>query len=262
MSGTAAGPFLPINLHAIAAKKDTATREERRALHDAVQRRQFVEDMMELKGTFFPGLDALRKANEAPESSVDLKERIQEVKQKHLEEVRTLYEWQAQDYFDEVLDMSRSKPDVDLPDVEEFYRLSRSSHEIAASFDDQLDRHHYAHLTGLYPLMKQYNILRGVEEERQKQRDKQFPSSIAEFRATRNKDVQLRFARFLTSGDIARERMNHEYGWAWRQVMPLINDYNQNEEFQKEIQALLQSLSKEVESRDPRKSRLTATAAT
>ena len=55
MSGTAAGPSSQVNMHAIAAKGLKATLEERRALHDAVQRRQFVEDMMELKGSFFPG---------------------------------------------------------------------------------------------------------------------------------------------------------------------------------------------------------------
>ena len=63
-------------------------------------------------------LDAIRQANEAQESSADVKERIQDLKKKHLNEVRTLYEWQAQDYYDEVLDMSRSKPEVEFPEVE------------------------------------------------------------------------------------------------------------------------------------------------
>ena len=63
-------------------------------------------------------LDAIRQANEAQESSADVKERIQDLKKKHLNEVRTLYEWQAQNYYDEVLDMSRSKPEVEFPEVE------------------------------------------------------------------------------------------------------------------------------------------------
>ena len=63
-------------------------------------------------------LDAIRQANEAQESSADVKERIQELKKKHLNEVRTLYEWQAQVYYDEVLDMSRSKPEIEFPEVE------------------------------------------------------------------------------------------------------------------------------------------------
>ena len=63
-------------------------------------------------------MSAIRKANEGFETSSDVKERIQEVKKKHLEEVRTLYEWHAQDYYDEVLDMSRSKPDIEDQGVE------------------------------------------------------------------------------------------------------------------------------------------------
>lgn len=63
-------------------------------------------------------MSAIRKANEGLETSSDVKERIREVKKKHLEEVRTLYEWHAQDYYDEVLDMSRSKPDIEDQGVE------------------------------------------------------------------------------------------------------------------------------------------------
>lgn len=43
------------NLNAVADNLDTASKEELRELRDAVQRRQFVKNMMELKGTFFPG---------------------------------------------------------------------------------------------------------------------------------------------------------------------------------------------------------------
>ena len=63
-------------------------------------------------------MSAIRKANEGLETSSDVKERIREVKKKHLEEVRTVYEWHAQDYYDEVLDMSRSKPDIEDQGVE------------------------------------------------------------------------------------------------------------------------------------------------
>ena len=81
--------------------------------------------------------------------------------------------------------------------MQAFYRTSRSSFDIAASFDDQLDRHHYAHLASLYPLSKQYNRLRKQEEEWQKQRDKQFPTSLADFHAIRSKDVQVSDSRVL-----------------------------------------------------------------
>lgn len=55
MAGTIVGPSANVNLHAVADKGNSAPKEERQVLYDAVQRRQFVEDMMELKGSFFPG---------------------------------------------------------------------------------------------------------------------------------------------------------------------------------------------------------------
>ena len=55
MAGSVVGPSANINLHVVVDKGDSASKEERQMLYDAVQRRQFVEDMMELKGSFFPG---------------------------------------------------------------------------------------------------------------------------------------------------------------------------------------------------------------
>ncbi len=67
MAGSAVGPAANVNLHAVAAEGDSATREERKALYDAVQRRQFVEDMIELKGTFFPGyVPRIRSSSKVP----------------------------------------------------------------------------------------------------------------------------------------------------------------------------------------------------
>ena len=44
-----------INLHAIAANLRTASEADLRELREAVQRRQVVENMMELGGVYFPG---------------------------------------------------------------------------------------------------------------------------------------------------------------------------------------------------------------
>ncbi|KAI0761823.1 hypothetical protein BD413DRAFT_587816 [Trametes elegans] len=240
------------NLHAIAAHPENASPEQLRELRDAVQRRQFVEDIMELQGTFFPGLDAIKQANEAPETSATLKECIQEKQKRHIEEVRTLYKWQAEDYYDEMVDLSRSKADIDDPCLEAFYKASRSGFDIATSFDDQLDRINHAHLQGLLPLIKERNALRQREEFEQRRRDQQFPNSIADFHAIRNKDVQVRIARFLTADDLGKERMMDEFKWSWRQTAPLVSEYNKTESFRNDVRTLLRET---IEVRDPRKAR-------
>ena len=47
-----------------------------------------------------------------------MKERIKDVQKRHIDNVRTMYEWQAQDYSDEMLDLARSKPGISDPGVE------------------------------------------------------------------------------------------------------------------------------------------------
>ena len=173
-------------------------------------------------------MEAIKQANEEPETSAAVKARMQELQKQHTEEVRTLYEWHAQDYYDEMLDLSRSENDYHGADAEvravflflprapspwrsvlrmhectvpqAFYRRSRACFDLATAFDDELDRHHYAHLASLHPLNKQYNKFRKQEEEWQRQRDKQFPTSLADFHAIRSKDVQV--SRLPCAGNI------------------------------------------------------------
>lgn len=63
-------------------------------------------------------MDAIKKANETNETSATLKERIQEKQNRHIQDVRTMYQWQAQDYYDEMIDLARSNPDIDDPSAE------------------------------------------------------------------------------------------------------------------------------------------------
>lgn len=85
----------------------------------------------------------------------------------------------------------------------------------------------YAHLRTLTVLIKQRDELARKEEEERKTRDAQFPQSIAQFIALPN-DIQVRVARFLTSADAGKEQMLSAFGWAWRQVRPLMGDFAQN----------------------------------
>ena len=63
------------------------------------------------------------------------------------------------------------------------------------------------------------------EEESRKRREVQFPQSAADFNTIQDKELQQRIARFLTSDAIVQDRMLNEYGWAWRQVQGLKEEY-------------------------------------
>ena len=58
-----------------------------------------------------------------------------------------------------------------------------------------------------------------------------FPSSLREYRAIRNKDIQLRIARFLMAESVGKEKMMNEFGWHWRKVYKLDEDYEHNVSF-------------------------------
>ena len=59
-------------------------------------------------------------------------------------------------------------------------------------------------------------------EKDRKEWEKTFPISKEDFEK-KGRDVQLRAARFLiASSETEREKMLSAYGWAWRQVNPLL----------------------------------------
>ncbi|KAI9062648.1 hypothetical protein FKP32DRAFT_1593308 [Trametes sanguinea] len=245
-------PSAKCNLHAVAAHPENMSPEVLGELRDAVQRRRFVEDIMELDGIYFPGLDAIKKANETQETSATLKERMKEAQKRHIADTRRLYQWQAEDYHAEMADLSRSKTDVDDPRMENFYQAARLSYDIANTFDDQLDRFNHARMTSLIAIANERKACQQREELEQQRRDRQFPNNVDDFHAIRNKDVQLRIARFLVADESTKDRMMGTFNWVWRQVAPLIEEYKQSQAFRLEIETLLRNL----EVQDPRKARM------
>ncbi|OBZ66415.1 hypothetical protein A0H81_13571 [Grifola frondosa] len=236
------------NYHAVLAEEDPPS-TSKRELRDAVQRRPVREDMMELKGTYFPGLAALKTMNEMPETADSIKERIKELRRRHFDEVRTLYQWQGQDYHQDAIARAQSSQSESTsdPHIYAHYQAARKRHA-GTAFDDDLSRHHHAHLTALLPLVRRRTALREREEAARRLRDAQFPPSLDVYRAIQNKDVQVRVARFLMADTNTKERMLSEFNWAWRQVKPLEDEYEHNAQFKSEIQGRV----REVEAHDPR----------
>jgi hypothetical protein len=85
----------------------------------------------------------------------------------------------------------------------------------------------YAYLRTKNELLIQLRALREKEEKERKARDAQFPQSIAQYRAL-DQATQARVGRFLVAEAGAKERMLSQFGWAWRQVEPLMNDFKAN----------------------------------
>ena len=56
--------------------------------------------------------------NKEPDTAATLKARVADLQDNHTGDVGQLYQWHAEDYYDHVLDLTRSKPDHDDPAVE------------------------------------------------------------------------------------------------------------------------------------------------
>jgi len=206
-------------------------------------------------------LDASNAADKPTELEI-VTQRINELRKQHLDDLDRLYESQAQDYLQEAMDKYLSKDDsqflvkgennltaklsyakLDVRGLskpllvsslslnslviilQSLYEETRMPHSFAPEWDDAVDRLRVAYLKQLLPLQKRRAELESLAEGTRRQKEAQFPGSPEEYRAIRNKDVQMRIARFLTADNRKQESMMNQFGWAWRQVQPLKNEY-------------------------------------
>jgi len=188
----------------------------------------------------------------------NVKERIKDLERRHCDDLETLYHFQATGYLEEAMDKRLSKDDLQyLADGENnasyaklnsVYTEARKSGAYTHEWDDQLYQLRTAYMRRLLPLQQLLDTLETQDAEARRRRDAGFPRSVQDYRSIRNKEVQLRVARFLATDDVQKqETMMGEFGWAWRQVQPLKDEYERDAEFKGEIESLAV--------RDPRRKR-------
>jgi hypothetical protein len=108
--------------------------------------------------------------------------------------------------------------------AQNLYKEGRRSRNYLRDWAADVDRLRYAYLTRAMPLYKQ---LASVESSDRST----FPSSVAEYSNMRNKDIQLRIARFLLADDVVKDKMIREFGWTWGKVRVLCEEYDRNVSF-------------------------------
>ncbi|KAK2466021.1 hypothetical protein APHAL10511_001663 [Amanita phalloides] len=200
------------------------------------------------------------------DDSARVEVQIKKLKQQHLEDLQRLYSAQAAEYHEEVLHRHCSKDETQYlasgennptaiasyEKLERLYRDSRSAANYELHWHDDIAHMNHAYHQELLRLRQKKKYLRAREDEIRKTEDAQYPRNIVDWR-TKSLDVQLRVARFLTGDTTKQDRMMSEFGWAWRQTIPLKDEFKKNEEFQDEIRDLLSRYEYEV--KDPRAKR-------
>jgi len=224
---------------------------EKRMIRDSVEKHRIAEDMLDIEGEYFPSLEEMESFNAREENIFDVKRRSSDLVNRHRENLNKLFDWQAQDYLSDAMDLFLCKDDgVANADVEKFFQ-SRRKHAwpLPIAQTSVVNDHRYAYLKSHTSLLERQGELRKEEEAERRRRDSAFPASIQGYYRIRNKDIQLRVARFLTSDNNGKERMLSEFGWAWRQVRNLEEEFKSNAEFKNEIQESV----RELETVDPRR---------
>ena len=93
------------------------------------------------------------------------------------------------------------------------------------TWEDDIAVLNHSYHSILLSLYQRRAELEAGEEEERKRREADFP-------LTKGRDVRRRATVFLTTTDMAaKEKMLSEYGWAWRQVRPLMEVFEKDVSF-------------------------------
>jgi hypothetical protein len=109
--------------------------------------------------------------------------------------------------------------------LQELYKETRKPHAYAPEWDDEVDRLRVEYLRCLLPLQKRLAELKAQTEMERVRQDAWFPPSAMEYHAIPTADIRLRIAQFLVASEPRQEQMMSQFGWAWRQVQPLRDEY-------------------------------------
>ncbi|KAF8994595.1 hypothetical protein BDQ17DRAFT_1251623 [Cyathus striatus] len=196
------------------------------------------------KDRLIPSIEEMEHDLNEPEDSAYWKKQIEEAQKEHEEDLDRLYVYHTQHWYQDQMDQYHSySPEFDDNPVDDTQKMEvdgdddgKAVPELILEYADNFESLRYTHLARLVYLEAQYNKLREEEERIRKERDAHFPQTIDEY-YEKDTDAQLRVAKFLRldgdgpSGKSRQEKMMGEFGWAWRQVEPLLQAFKSNVSF-------------------------------
>ncbi|EGN91891.1 hypothetical protein SERLA73DRAFT_164301 [Serpula lacrymans var. lacrymans S7.3] len=223
-----------------------------------MRRHRLAQFVLSEKGSFVPSIHTIMKEVRSPVETLSaVNERTTELKKQHIRDLEKLFALQGEQHRQGAIDRYSAIDFTQFPEPHEeerdivethtalmdLHERGRRSKALEDDWDDALDHIRFAHLQTLLPLLKR-------KSEMEQRRDAYFPSSIQEYHMIRDRDIQLRVARFLALDSRSQQdKMLSDFNWVWRQVTPLLDEYHKNDEFRTEINEII----KDVKAADPRK---------
>ncbi|KAJ7150945.1 hypothetical protein C8R43DRAFT_493464 [Mycena crocata] len=173
-----------------------------------------------------PSLQTMREFLDLPDDIAKARTE-DEVNENYERDLERLYMAQAEEYIDDAEDRYYSCDETQLA-------------------DESIEAQAYSRFRwkGCNPQFEwDYAVARTKSVYNGRVKKSDFPNSIDEYRL-KPKETQLRVARFLLlESDEQKEKMCTEFGWGWRQVTSLTEEFQGNPEFQDEIRSVIAELN-------------------
>lgn len=198
---------------------------------------------------------------ERRETPATIQESLDTLRREHQENLAALYDQIAEDYkvdakdfFDSVDESQLHNPDMSDPNAvasskqlevrrtplfaqahtlmqESCFKSLWPRYQSRLTLDSQMSgayselRHSF--FTRERELKHNLKLAEGREANLQRSEASKFPQSSAEFRISK-REVQVRIAKFLLADRKVQEEMLDEFGWAWRQTVPLTDEFKKD----------------------------------
>lgn len=236
----------------------------------ALDRHRLALHVLAVRGQDIPNFQEMQSYVERRETPATIQESLDTLRREHQENLAALYDQIAEDYkvdakdfFDSVDESQLHNPDMSDPNavasskqLESLWPRYQSRLTLDSQMSGAYSELRHSFFTRERELKHNLKLAEGREANLQRSEASKFPQSSAEFRISK-REVQVRIAKFLLADRKVQEEMLDEFGWAWRQTVPLTDEFKKDALFAAVVKSVHQDA---LNSADPRIRRLSMTS--
>lgn len=216
---------------------------------DPMEARIMMERVLASRGEYV-GINQMKQAIDAVENTSDyVRGEIARKKAIHNRDMADLIKDEHSAYDQKAIDSSLAYDDLALGGERDLEKLAAST--FRGTSISRLQTLQQSYLRAVIPLREKLAKIEANEAEQRRRAQANFPMTVTDFLAIRDKAHQLHICQFLMledttpdKGELTRKRdpIMDKYRWAWRQVTPLCEEYAKNDDFKKEVREIAKSI--------------------
>ncbi|PPQ85283.1 hypothetical protein CVT25_010056 [Psilocybe cyanescens] len=203
-------------------------------LPDALERQLRFEFFLEHQKRDVPDFEAMEAEVDRKDDEASFNRQIESLKISHYEDLDKLYDMNMEEYAESLQEQYSTRDHTSQQQeiyeeermaIVDLYETERARLQIR--WHDRFEQLRHSYLQQLVPLGEARKNAAAEEERQRKLLEKMFPQSKEDF-DSKPTETKLRAARFLVADPARQERLLNDYGWAWRQVQPLIDIFKKD----------------------------------